>query len=84
MAEIKLEINTDKVLNAFDEPFHSMYGDIMYPGDPKADSRDVWRCRCSVGVRMKGASAGQRRVNSKTGEVISYKSYLEWEREQNG
>lgn len=65
------------------EPFRSMYGEIMYPGDPHADSRDVWRCRCSVGVRVKGASAGHRRVNSKTGEVISYKSYLEWEREQN-
>lgn len=65
------------------EPFRSMYGEILYPGDPHADSRDVWRCRCSVGVRVKGASAGHRRVNSKTGEVISYKSYLEWEREQN-
>lgn len=68
-----------------DEPFKSTYGKIMYPGDPKADSRDVWRCRCSVGVRVKGASAGQRRVKRAGSgyDVIEYKNYLEWERAQN-
>lgn len=68
------------------EPFRSMYGEIMYPGDPHADSRDVWRCRCSVGVRVKGASAGQRRAKRADGgyDVIEYKTYKEWEAANRG
>lgn len=68
------------------EPFRSMYGEIMYPGDPHADSRDVWRCRCSVGVRVKGASAGQRRAKRADGgyNVIEYKTYKEWEAANRG
>lgn len=67
-----------------DEPFKSMYGKIMYPGDPKADSRDVWRCRCSLGVQVKGASLGKRRAKRADGgyDVIEYKTYKEWEAAQ--
>lgn len=39
---------------AVDEPFHSMYGDIMYPGDPSADPRDVYNCRCAIRVKVLG------------------------------
>lgn len=69
-----------------DEPFRSMYGEIMYPGDPHADPRDVWRCRCSQGVRVKGAGAGKRRAKRADGgyDVIEYKNYLEWEAAQRG
>lgn len=69
-----------------DEPFKSMYGKIMYPGDPKADSRDVWRCRCSLGVQVKGASLGKRRAKRADGgyDVIEYKTYKEWEAANRG
>lgn len=69
-----------------DEPFKSMYGEIMYPGDPHADSRDVWRCRCSLGVQVKGASLGKRRAKRADGgyDVIEYKTYKEWEAANRG
>lgn len=31
-----------------DEPFDSMLGPIMYPGDPGADPANVYNCRCSL------------------------------------
>lgn len=37
-----------------DEPFVSMHGEIMYPGDPSADPCDVYNCRCSVRAVVKG------------------------------
>lgn len=69
-----------------DEPFKSMYGKIMYPGDTSADPRDVWRCRCSLGVQVKGASLGKRRAKRADGryDVIEYKTYKEWEAENRG
>lgn len=67
-----------------DEPFRSMYGKIRYPGDTRADPRDVWRCRCSLGTRVMGASKGKRRVKNADGSysVIEYKTYQEWEAAQ--
>lgn len=31
-----------------DEPFHSILGDIDYPGDPTADPANVYNCRCTL------------------------------------
>lgn len=31
-----------------DEPFHSILGNIMYPGDPTADPANVYNCRCTL------------------------------------
>lgn len=31
-----------------DEPFQSLIGEIMYPGDMAADPADVWNCRCTL------------------------------------
>lgn len=31
-----------------DEPFHSLLGDIDYPGDPTADPANVYNCRCTL------------------------------------
>ena len=67
------------------EPFRSMYGKIMYPGDPTADPRDVWRCRCTLGCRIAGLTErGKRVAKIAPGkyETIKYKTYREWEAEQ--
>lgn len=37
-----------------DEPFVSMYGEILYPGDPDGDPCDVYNCRCSIRSIVKG------------------------------
>lgn len=74
----------DGQMRDVDEPFDSPLGKIMYPGDTSAAPANVWRCRCSLGVRVRGASAGQRRENTGRKNVINYKSYKEWEAAQNG
>lgn len=37
-----------------DEPWSNEYGEIMYPGDPAADPANVYNCRCSMRVDVKG------------------------------
>lgn len=77
----------DGQLRDVDEPFDSILGKIMYPGDPNAAPGNVWRCRCSLGVRVDGiTNAGERRARRADGknEVIKYKTYKEWDAAQNG
>lgn len=41
-----------------DEPFDSMLGEIMYPGDPHADPANVYNCRCSLTYKVVGFKHG--------------------------
>lgn len=36
-----------------DEPFKTLDGPLMYPGDPNAPARAVVKCRCSVNYRIR-------------------------------
>lgn len=36
------------------ESFSSLYGSIQYPGDPHADPRDIYNCRCTLIAQIKG------------------------------
>ena len=31
-----------------DKPFHSILGDIMFPGDPSATPANIYNCRCTL------------------------------------
>lgn len=35
-----------------EEPFESLFGDIMIPGDPSADPADVYNCRCRLRYKI--------------------------------
>ena len=37
-----------------DKPFENAIGKIMFPGDPTADSANVYNCRCSLVSKVKG------------------------------
>jgi SPP1 gp7 family putative phage head morphogenesis protein len=42
-----------------DDPFKSILGDIMYPGDPNAeDPANVYNCRCSLTYKVIGFKRG--------------------------
>lgn len=41
-----------------DDPFESILGDIMYPGDPDADPANVYNCRCSLTYKVVGFNRG--------------------------
>lgn len=72
----------DGQLRDLDEPFTSDLGDIMYPGDTKANPANVWRCRCTLGSRILGAgNDAKRRARNQDwkNDVISDMTYREWE-----
>ena len=78
----------DGQLAKVDEPFHSLLGDIMFPGDPNAAPANVWQCRCSLGWNYPKYSnqydtRAARDVDWEDGgqtEQISYMTYKEWEK----
>lgn len=64
------------------DPFQSILGDIMYPGDPGAEPANVYNCRCTlIYVFDDEKFTGQRRDNEK-GTDIEYKTYNEWKGRQ--
>ena len=66
------------------EPFDSILGPIMYPGDPNADEANTWNCRCTLGYDYEEyPSSGPRRDNESGEEIedMTYDEWLEWKEE---
>lgn len=76
----------DGQLAKVDEPFRSLLGDIMFPGDPNASPANTWNCRCSLGWNYPRYSnqydtRATRDVDWEDGgqtEQIPYMTYKEW------
>lgn len=61
-----------------DEPFHTPYGDIDYPGDPNANPCLVYNCRCMLfSIFGKYPTSYTRR--DMNGEMVKDMTYREWE-----
>ena len=61
------------------EPFHSILGDIMFPGDPSADPANVWNCRCTLVYEYEDyKNENDERRDNENGEVIKNITYKEW------
>lgn len=68
-----------------DEPFDSILGPIMYPGDPGAEPANVYNCRCTVEVVPVKYAWKMDRRDAETGETVgdmTYKEWLEWKGKQ--
>lgn len=63
------------------DPFQSMYGSIEYPGDPHADPRDVYNCRCTLIAQVKGFEYDLEDVANRENK-LDEKSYEEWKFEK--
>lgn len=61
-----------------DEPFESLLGPIMYPGDPDAAPANVYNCRCTLEEVPAGHRWEMRRRDGETGEIVGDMSYKEW------
>lgn len=60
-----------------DEPFESMLGPIMYPGDPSAAPGNVYNCRCTLTYEYpKFPSSMDRKDDS--GESVGDMTYKQW------
>lgn len=70
----------------WDEPFHSILGDIEYPGDPSAKPSNVYQCRCTMRTEVpKKYQAEPRKIRVRdpvTGKnvLVNEMTYSEWER----
>lgn len=70
----------------WDEPFDSILGPIMRPGDPDANPRNVYRCRCRINpysVRFPPRGAKMRdsvwdKAAGMKPDVMEAMSYPEW------
>ncbi len=63
-----------------DEPFESLLGPIMFPGDPDATPANVYNCRCRLGRAYGKYDIKINRVDAGTGETVGDMNYREWQR----
>lgn len=64
-----------------DQPFSSILGPIMFPGDPAADEANTWNCRCTLGyVYPEYRERNTMRYDQEAGKDIEYITYPEWKR----
>ena len=62
-----------------DDPFDSILGPIMYPGDPDADPANVWNCRCTLVYKYdEYPNKNETRYDQMNGEKIAFMTYKEW------
>lgn len=64
-----------------DEPFHSILGNIMYPGDPTADPANVYNCRCTltyVYPKYQHLQHNHERRDQLNDKNIENMTYYEW------
>lgn len=67
------------------EPFDSILGHIMYPGDPSADPANTWNCRCALTYEYTDyPNQGMTRYDQMAGESIDYMAYKEWKAMKGG
>ena len=61
-----------------DEPFKNEYGEIMYPGDPKADPANIYNCRCTMIASVKGFERDVSNTDLRHDDNLKGMSYNEW------
>jgi uncharacterized protein with gpF-like domain len=65
-----------------DEPFMTSYGEIMYPGDPKADPAMIYNCRCTMIAQIQGfeRDINANRVINAYNDDGTQMTYAEWKK----
>jgi len=66
-----------------DEPFESMLGPIMYPGDPSAAPGNVYNCRCTLVYEYPQFPAEIDR-RDENGENVGALTYRQWKAAKGG
>jgi SPP1 gp7 family putative phage head morphogenesis protein len=61
-----------------DEPFESLIGEIMEPGDYGAEPADVYNCRCTMIGKMKESEFDMSDLESRYSDLPDFDSYDEW------
>ena len=75
----------DGQVQKVDDPFDSILGPIMYPGDPSADDANVWNCRCTLTYEYKEyPEKNAMRYDQLNGVDIEDMTYKEWKAAKGG
>lgn len=66
-----------------DKPFHSILGDIMFPGDPNATPANVYNCRCTLIAEVEGVDMSDALRRDQYGPLPNM-TYAQWEASKRG
>lgn len=66
-----------------DKPFHSILGDIMFPGDPNAAPSNVYNCRCTLIAEVEGVDMSDALRRDKWGPLPNM-TFSQWENHKRG
>lgn len=66
-----------------DKPFHSILGDIMFPGDPNAAPANVYNCRCTMIADVEGIDISDALRRDRYG-LLPNMTYAQWENTKRG
>lgn len=62
-----------------DKPFHSILGDIMFPGDPSATPANIYNCRCTMIAEVEGVDMSDALRRDRWG-LLPNMTFAQWER----
>ena len=68
----------DGQLAEIDEPFDSILGPIMFPGDPDAVPANVYNCRCTLEEVPVGHRWSMDRRDNEAGDYVGDMTYEQW------
>lgn len=63
-----------------EEPFKNEFGEIMFPGDPKADPANIYNCRCTMIASIKGFERDVSNTDLRHDKNLKGMSYDEWKK----
>lgn len=66
-----------------DKPFHSILGDIMFPGDPSATPANIYNCRCTMIAEVEGVDMSDALRRDRWG-LLPNMTFAQWENTKRG
>ena len=66
-----------------DKPFHSILGDIMFPGDPSATPANIYNCRCTLIAEVEGVDTSDALRRDRWG-LLPNMTFAQWENHKRG
>lgn len=66
-----------------DKPFHSILGDIMFPGDPSATPANIYNCRCTLIAEVEGVDMSDALRRDRWG-VLPNMTFAQWKNHKRG
>lgn len=65
------------------KPFHSILGDIMFPGDPNAEPANIYNCRCTLIAEIEDVDTSDALRRDRWG-LLPNMTFSQWENQKRG